>query len=62
VVVAVPVLRLLRLWRLQRVGALFARLEKDVRVNYIWVRLDRLVGVTLFAVHQPVDGGPLRRV
>ncbi|KAL8035892.1 hypothetical protein ABFX02_12G124400 [Erythranthe guttata] len=42
---------MLRLWRLRRVGALFARLEKDRNFNYFWVRCARLVCVTLFAVH-----------
>ncbi|TVU27554.1 hypothetical protein EJB05_25575, partial [Eragrostis curvula] len=45
------VLSLLRLWRLQRVSDLFAALEKDIRVNYFWTRLVKLVGVMLFAVH-----------
>ncbi|KAL6899693.1 hypothetical protein ACP4OV_006351 [Aristida adscensionis] len=44
-------LSLLRLWRLRRVSDLFARLEKDVRVNYLWTRLAKLAGVALFAVH-----------
>ncbi|TKW39956.1 hypothetical protein SEVIR_1G214000v4 [Setaria viridis] len=44
-------LSLLRLWRLRRVSELFARLEKDVRLNYFWTRLVRLAGVTLLAVH-----------
>ncbi|KAG8376134.1 hypothetical protein BUALT_Bualt09G0031700 [Buddleja alternifolia] len=42
---------MLRLWRLRRVGALFARLEKDKKFNYFWVRCARLIFVTLFAVH-----------
>ncbi|XP_057768269.1 potassium channel AKT1 isoform X2 [Salvia miltiorrhiza] len=42
---------MLRLWRLRRVGALFARLEKDKNFNYFWVRCAKLVCVTLFAVH-----------
>ncbi|OEL15738.1 Potassium channel KAT6 [Dichanthelium oligosanthes] len=44
-------LSLLRLWRLRRISELFARLEKDVRLNYFWTRLVKLVGVTLLAVH-----------
>jgi potassium channel len=44
-------LSLLRLWRLRRVSELFAKLEKDVRLNYYWTRLVKLVGVTLLAVH-----------
>ncbi|RLM80747.1 potassium channel KAT4-like [Panicum miliaceum] len=44
-------LSLLRLWRLRRVSELFAELEKDVRLNYFWTRLVKLVGVTLLAVH-----------
>ncbi|XP_072968740.1 potassium channel AKT1-like [Typha angustifolia] len=42
---------MLRLWRLRRVSALFARLEKDRHFNYFWVRCVKLVCVTLFAVH-----------
>ncbi|KAJ8549343.1 hypothetical protein K7X08_033050 [Anisodus acutangulus] len=44
-------LSMLRLWRLRRVSALFARLEKDIRFNYFWTRCTKLVAVTLFAVH-----------
>ncbi|KAI3801883.1 hypothetical protein L1987_30000 [Smallanthus sonchifolius] len=40
-----------RLWRLRRVSALFARLEKDKNFNYFWVRCAKLIFVTLFAVH-----------
>ncbi|OWM65984.1 hypothetical protein CDL15_Pgr015409 [Punica granatum] len=42
---------MLRLWRLRRVSALFARLEKDRNYNYFWVRCTKLTSVTLFAVH-----------
>ncbi|KAI3506178.1 hypothetical protein L1887_28534 [Cichorium endivia] len=42
---------MLRLWRLRRVGDLFGRLEKDRNFNYFWVRVARLVSVTLFSVH-----------
>ncbi|GMQ06834.1 hypothetical protein CsSME_00051270 [Camellia sinensis var. sinensis] len=42
---------MLRLWRLRRVSALFARLEKDRNFNYFWVRCAKLICVTLFAVH-----------
>ncbi|PSS13819.1 Potassium channel like [Actinidia chinensis var. chinensis] len=42
---------MLRLWRLRRVSALFARLEKDRNFNYFWVRCSKLICVTLFAVH-----------
>ncbi|KAI3447123.1 hypothetical protein Pfo_003788 [Paulownia fortunei] len=42
---------MLRLWRLRRVGALFARMEKDRNFNYFWVRCAKLICVTLFAVH-----------
>ncbi|XP_057866868.1 potassium channel AKT1 isoform X3 [Cryptomeria japonica] len=44
-------LEMTRLWRLRRVSALFARLEKDVRLNYFWTRCIKLICVTLFAVH-----------
>ncbi|XP_074562399.1 potassium channel AKT1-like [Curcuma longa] len=42
---------MLRLWRLRRVSALFARLEKDRHFNYFWVRCAKLIFVTIFAVH-----------
>ncbi|KAL8103455.1 hypothetical protein AgCh_027875 [Apium graveolens] len=42
---------MLRLWRLRRVSSLFARLEKDIRFNYFWIRCTKLITVTLFAVH-----------
>ncbi|KAF8678498.1 hypothetical protein HU200_046252 [Digitaria exilis] len=44
-------LNLLRLWRLRRVSKLFSRLEKDIRFNYFYTRLIKLIGVTLFALH-----------
>ncbi|MCL7036347.1 hypothetical protein MKW94_018384 [Papaver nudicaule] len=44
-------LNLLRLWRLRRVGKLFARLEKDTRFSYFWTRYIKLICVTLFIVH-----------
>ncbi|XP_022955321.1 potassium channel KAT1-like [Cucurbita moschata] len=44
-------LNMLRLWRLHRVSSFFARLEKDIRFNYFWVRCTKLISVTLFAVH-----------
>ncbi|XAR53285.1 hypothetical protein NMG60_11021782 [Bertholletia excelsa] len=42
---------MLRLWRLRRVSALFSRLEKDRNFNYFWIRIAKLICVTLFAVH-----------
>ncbi|KAI8023560.1 Potassium channel AKT1 [Camellia lanceoleosa] len=42
---------MLSLWRLQRVSALFARLEKDRKFSYFWVRCVKLFCVTLFADH-----------
>ncbi|XP_029120858.1 potassium channel KAT3 isoform X2 [Elaeis guineensis] len=48
---AFKLLNMLRLWRLRRVSSLFARLEKDIRFNYFWIRCTKLVSVTLFAVH-----------
>ncbi|KAF9597831.1 hypothetical protein IFM89_021916 [Coptis chinensis] len=42
---------MLRLWRLRRVSAMFARWEKDKKYNYFWVRCVKLIFVTLFAVH-----------
>lgn len=44
-------LNMLRLWRLRRVSSLFARLEKDIRFDYFWIRCTKLISVTLFAVH-----------
>ncbi|TKY58162.1 Potassium channel AKT1 [Spatholobus suberectus] len=44
-------LNILRLWRLHRVGAMFARLEKDKNYNYFWVRCCKLTFVTLFSIH-----------
>ncbi|RRT78939.1 hypothetical protein B296_00026358 [Ensete ventricosum] len=44
-------LSMLRLWRLHRVSSLFARLEKDIRLNYFWTRCTKLFFVTLFTVH-----------
>ncbi|KAL8237023.1 hypothetical protein R6Q59_018104 [Mikania micrantha] len=44
-------LNMFRLWRLRRVSAMFARLEKDKNFNYFWVRCAKLIFVTLFAVH-----------
>ncbi|XP_027355749.1 potassium channel AKT1-like [Abrus precatorius] len=42
---------ILRLWRLRRVSAMFARLEKHRNYNYFWVRCSKLICVTLFALH-----------
>lgn len=42
---------MLRLWRLRRVSAMFARVEKDRHFSYFWVRCAKLIYVTLFAVH-----------
>nr|GME03700.1 potassium channel AKT1-like [Ipomoea batatas] len=42
---------MLRLWRLRRVSSMFARLEKDKNLSYFWVRVAKLVCVTLFTVH-----------
>ncbi|KAL4563440.1 hypothetical protein LXL04_027482 [Taraxacum kok-saghyz] len=50
-VMGFQVLSMLRLWRLRRVSSLFARLEKDIRFNYFWIRCTKLISVTLFAVH-----------
>ncbi|KAL8108318.1 hypothetical protein AgCh_024683 [Apium graveolens] len=50
-VLSFKVLNMLRLWRLRRVSCLFARLEKDIRFNYFWIRCTKLISVTLFAVH-----------
>ncbi|XP_068484254.1 potassium channel KAT3 [Phaseolus vulgaris] len=40
-----------RLWRLRRVSELFARLEKDIRINYWATRFCKVTCVTLFAAH-----------
>ncbi|CAJ2643501.1 potassium channel AKT1-like protein [Trifolium pratense] len=42
---------MLRLWRLHRVSALFARLEKDKTYNYFLLRCAKLTCVTLFDIH-----------
>ncbi|XP_010325113.1 potassium channel AKT1-like [Solanum lycopersicum] len=42
---------ILRLWRLRRVSAMFARLEKNRKISYFGVRVLKLICVTLFAVH-----------
>ncbi|XP_019189929.1 PREDICTED: potassium channel AKT1-like isoform X2 [Ipomoea nil] len=42
---------MLRLWRLRRVSSMFARLEKDKNFSYFWVRVAKLISVTLFTVH-----------
>lgn len=44
-------LSMLRLWRLRRVSAMFARLEKNNNFSYFGVRVLKLICVTLFAVH-----------
>ncbi|KAL5227465.1 hypothetical protein ABZP36_015730 [Zizania latifolia] len=44
-------LNVLRLWRLRHVSSLFARLEKDIRFNYVVIRCTKLISVTLFAIH-----------
>uniref|UniRef100_A0A453EEX0 Potassium channel n=1 Tax=Aegilops tauschii subsp. strangulata TaxID=200361 RepID=A0A453EEX0_AEGTS len=49
--IAARTLNMLRLWRLRRLSALFARLEKDIRLNYYWIRCTKLISVTLFAIH-----------
>uniref|UniRef100_A0A0E0JFG5 Potassium channel n=1 Tax=Oryza punctata TaxID=4537 RepID=A0A0E0JFG5_ORYPU len=48
---AYRLLSMLRLWRLRRLSELFARLEKDIRLNYYWIRRTKLISVTLFALH-----------
>ncbi|XP_055819336.1 potassium channel AKT1-like [Solanum dulcamara] len=42
---------ILRLWRLRRVSAMFAKLEKNRKISYFGVRVLKLICVTLFAVH-----------
>ncbi|RZC75347.1 hypothetical protein C5167_050830 [Papaver somniferum] len=44
-------LNLLRLWRLRRASKLFSRMEKDTRFSYHWIRIVKLIFVTLFVVH-----------
>ncbi|KAI3855035.1 hypothetical protein MKX03_018429 [Papaver bracteatum] len=44
-------LNLLRLWRLRRASKLFSRMEKDTRFSYHWIRIVKLICVTLFVVH-----------
>ncbi|XP_019179286.1 PREDICTED: potassium channel AKT1-like [Ipomoea nil] len=42
---------MLRLWRLRRASKMFARLEKDRNFSYFWVRVLKLISVTMFASH-----------
>ncbi|KAL9686121.1 hypothetical protein QQ045_023576 [Rhodiola kirilowii] len=42
---------MLRLWRLKRVGKVFARLEKDETFSYFWIRCAKLACVSFFSVH-----------
>ncbi|XP_057866829.1 potassium channel KAT1 [Cryptomeria japonica] len=44
-------LHILRFWRLRKVSALFARLEKDIRINYFWLRCAKLISTTFFSIH-----------
>ncbi|KAH7300928.1 hypothetical protein KP509_23G003900 [Ceratopteris richardii] len=44
-------LNMLRLWRLKRVSSFFARLEKNARLSYFFVRCLKLLCVTLLVVH-----------
>ncbi|KAG0564310.1 hypothetical protein M758_8G096200 [Ceratodon purpureus] len=44
-------INMLRLWRLRRVSAMFARFEKDVRLSYFWTRCVKLFLVTVFVCH-----------
>jgi potassium channel len=39
-------LNLLRLWRLRSVSKMFARFEKDIRVNYFCIRIIKLTCVS----------------
>ncbi|KAH7330825.1 hypothetical protein KP509_20G003900 [Ceratopteris richardii] len=48
---AYNLLSLLRLWRLRRVNELFARLEKNVHINYFWIRCLKLFCAALFISH-----------
>jgi hypothetical protein len=50
-------LNLLRLWRLRRVSNLFARLEKDIRINYFCIRIIKLVCVSVLPATQIMHGG-----
>ncbi|KAL7102225.1 hypothetical protein ACP275_08G105800 [Erythranthe tilingii] len=45
---------MLRLWRLRRVGSLFARLEKDRNFNYFWVRCAKLICVAFITYLQHI--------
>eukprot|EP00850_Spirogloea_muscicola_P001493 SM000005S17290 [mRNA] locus=s5:1189145:1195739:- [translate_table: standard] len=44
-------INLLRLWRLRRASHFFAKIEKDVRLNYFVTRILKLCCVTLLVVH-----------
>ncbi|KNA19902.1 hypothetical protein SOVF_056780 isoform B [Spinacia oleracea] len=41
----------LRLWRLSKVNRMFSRLEKDRKINYFFIRICKLICVTVFVVH-----------
>ncbi|GAQ82666.1 potassium channel [Klebsormidium nitens] len=45
------ILGLLRLWRLRRLSRLFAKLEKNIRINYFWTRTVKFVLVIILAAH-----------
>ncbi|KAG0600693.1 hypothetical protein M758_11G053600 [Ceratodon purpureus] len=48
---AFSLINMLRLWRLRRVSAMFARIEKNVRFSYFWTRCIKLFLVTIFVCH-----------
>ncbi|KAL1547762.1 potassium channel AKT1-like [Salvia divinorum] len=43
---------LIRLWRLKRVFDVLTRMEKNVRVNYVFARCAKLISVTVFSVNR----------
>ncbi|CAI0555379.1 unnamed protein product [Linum tenue] len=41
----------LRLWRVRRVTEFFHKMEKDIRINYLFTRIIKLIAVELYCTH-----------
>ncbi|CAN1286991.1 Potassium channel SKOR [Linum perenne] len=41
----------IRLWRVRRVTDFFYRMEKDIRINYLFTRIIKLIAVELYCTH-----------
>ncbi|CAN1847524.1 Potassium channel SKOR [Linum perenne] len=48
---AVRYLTWIRLWRVRRVIEFFHHLEKDIRINYLFTRIIKLIAVELYCTH-----------